>query len=179
MIGNRLIPEYFAGQPIKYRFPYTMPGELVVPANASGVQFPANAFLHNVDKPFEIWRMLVHITAFDSQSPSQMMEVQPQTLRDRIRLSIQDLSKNQAITKNPQLVSDLLKENEKTWEWEVPYTIVRQEGMLIAVDSQDLPSVCASDPDDACVPLSTQVGSVRIEIAFQGFLLYLTDAANR
>lgn len=179
MIGNRLIPEFFAGQPIKYRFPYTMPGELVVPANASGVQFPANAFLHNVDKPFEMWRMTARVTGMIGATAdvAAVIDTQPFTLEQRVRLSVLDVSKNERITKNPQLISSMQKLNERTWEWDPrPYTIIRQEGMQVTCQSDAYPSVCAPDlgaTQPTCDLVPTPITFVRVEVVFQGWLLIL------
>lgn len=169
-------PEWFADRKIKFTIPYTMPGEWVLGPNVSGVAAPEAVFLHNVDKPFEIWRMVVRLTALDGQDPPQVLEPQPLTLPERIRLSIRDTSKNENLTKAPALVSSLRKANELTWEWDPrPYTIVRQEGFQIAADSLAFPSVCVVDPEsaDCSALIQTPVANVRVEVEFQGWLLIL------
>lgn len=173
-------PEYFADRRIKFTIPYTMPGELLITAGQSGVQFPEAQFLHNVDKPFEIWRMLVRLTAFDTADPAVILSEQPtDLLRKLIRLSILDTSKNERITKNPALVDALLKENERTWEWDPrPYTIVRQEGFQVAVDAaQVFPTVCQPSVQD-CTATPVEIGSIRVEVAFEGWLLVLEPPSN-
>jgi hypothetical protein len=167
-------PEYFADRLIKFSIPYTMPGEWNIGPNASGVQAPEAVFLHNVDKPFEIWRMTVRLTALDGSDPPAVLEQQPATLPERIRLSVMDTSKNERITKAPALVKSFQKANELTWEWDPrPYTIVRQEGFQIAADSLAFPTVCVVSPEDCATLIPTPVAFVRVEVTFQGWLLIL------
>lgn len=171
-------PEYFVDRRIKFTIPYVMPGELVIAPNTSGVQFPEAQFLHNVDKPFEIWRMIVRLTGLIGTpvTDAAIPDTQPLTLAQRVRLSILDVSKNERITKNPVLVSAFQKANEATWEWDPrPYTIVRQEGLQVAVDSDAFPAICLPDPEDAepCVIVAAPITFVRVEVTFEGWLLVL------
>ena len=151
-----------------------MSGEVLISASVSGAFFPDSTFLNSVDKPFEVWRMIVRLTAFDAQTPPEIIEPQPLTLDRRIRLAIEDLSKNQNMTKAPTLVSTLQRgSTEPSWEWEVPYTIVRAEGFNVQVDSLAFPTLCVPDITNCANLVAVAVDQVRVEIDFEGFLLYL------
>lgn len=170
---SKLWPEYYAGQRIKYRYPYVMRGEILVGPNQSGVAFPEGDFKHNTDKPFEIHRMIPATTAFDGAQPANIIDnIDPLVLQERIRLGIKDQSKNQDLTKSPTLISQLVKQNARTWEWEAPYTLALQEGFQVTCSSDAYPIVCAPPPADPCAqPVNTQIANARVEITFEGFLL--------
>lgn len=162
---NSIIPAAYADQYIKFRVPYTMPGEIIVDASQTGVFFPEAIFIHNVDKPFEIERMRVGLTALDENNA--VLAVQPPTLRKRVRLNIEDVSKNESITKAAALVDTLVSgpdsDEGSTWEWYVPYTIERSEGLSIGIDTQALPA---------------GTDKVRVEIVFQGSLIVIQPASE-
>lgn len=177
-MSRGIVPEFFAGQRIKYRIPYHMPGEVVVTPNQSGVAFPEGQFLHNVDKPFEIDRMIIRLTAFDDAQTPALMEQQPNGLDERIRMSLLDISKDLRLTKNPGLISSFLTDDKRTWEWAVPYTIVRQEGLQVVLDADAFPTICVPNPADCDgPPVASVVGSVRVEVSFQGYLIILEPPA--
>jgi hypothetical protein len=179
---NGLIPTDWADQIIKFRVPYSMPGELVVAADATAEQFNEATFLHTIDKPFEIHRMHVALTGLNIvENTTTILEPQPTTLDRRVRLRMEDTAKNQVVFKSPHLVSTLQKLNEQTWEWEVPYTIGKQEGFTISVDTDLLPSICQIDQADATCATSEliEVTDVRVEIALQGYLIVLRPADSR
>lgn len=162
VIAMGRLPASFAGQSIVFRVPYSMPGELSVAQSQVGQQFPEATFLHNIDKPFEIHRMLVRLTAFDNATPPAILAAQPATLEKVIRLRINDTSKNEILTKNAHLVDTLISSEvgaAGSWEWEDPYTLVRSELMQVAIDSLVWP---AGTTD-----------TVRVEVAFQGFLIVI------
>jgi hypothetical protein len=162
----------FANRPITFRVPHSMSAEMDVLPNQSGVVFPEAAFLINVDKPFEIHRMKVRLTAKKTNGEQQLvvMEPQPTTLEERVRLRVTDVSKNENLTKNATLVSMLKKDNEGTWEWEEPYTLVRAEGFQVIVDTLSFPTFCT--PDESCEgvgPVTPE--KVRVAVNFQGYLI--------
>ncbi len=158
------LPLQFAGKDITFRVPYTMPGELLLAADVQGVQFPEATFLHNVEKPFEIHRALIRTTALTSATPPVVVATQPTILDRLVRIVIRDTSKNEALTKQAQLVSSLLKINELTWEWEDPYTVVRSEGFQISAST------------DATYPAGTAL--IRLEIALQGYLIVIAKPSE-
>jgi hypothetical protein len=159
-----LIPAKFADQVIKYRIPYSMPGELQVAANQTGQFFPEAVFLHNVDKPFEIWSVRVTLTALLA---GVILAAQPgqDSLRRRIRLRIADTSKNENLTKAVQLVDTLVNpyNYDAAWEWFVPYSLVRSEGFQVGVDS---------------LGFDAAYDAIRVNIAFQGYLTVIQPASE-
>lgn len=165
------LPLSFAGKDITFRIPYNIAAELDVGPNLSGVVFPEASFLHNVDKPFEIHRAKIGLTAKGTPegfSTPTVLEPQPTTLEKRIRLRILDFAKNENLTKSATLVSQLLQKNTGAWDLEEPYTIVRSEGFQVQIDTQDYPAVVILDAN--VEPERVEVQFVRIEVNFQGYL---------
>jgi hypothetical protein len=147
------VPTHYNGMRIKFRVPYTMPGELDVAAGGAGIDFPEATFLHSVELPFEIWDLSIDAAQLnDNDVP---IAAPAPGIGHFWRLRIQDVSKNQLITKNAQLVQTLTTRNEGIWYWRIPYTIVRAEGFQVAVDN--------------LLPAAT----LRAEITFRGFLIVL------
>jgi len=165
------LPLEFAGKLITFRIPYNIAAELDVGPNLSGVVFPEASFLHNVDKPFEIHRTKISLTAKGTpegfQQPT-VLEPQPTTLERRVRMRILDFSKNENLTKSATLISLLLQRNTGAWDLEEPYTIVRSEGFQVQVDTQDYPAVVILN--DVIEPERVEVQFVRVEVNFQGYL---------
>lgn len=147
------VPTHFAGRRIKFRVPYTMPGELNVAAAAAGVEFPEATFLHSVELPFEVWDMNVDAAQLDGQNVP--VAAPAPGINHFWRIRIQDVSKNQLVTKNAQLVQTLLDNSDGVWYWRVPYTIVRAEGFQVAVDNL------------------LAANTLRAEVTFRGFLVVL------
>lgn len=166
-----IFPQFFADRLIKLRIPYAMPGELALAASSSGVQFPQGVFLHNVDKPFEIHKVRIKLIPLDSTGLT--IDVDVATINDQVRLSILDTSKNEQITKNPALVSLLIDQQTRMWDWEMPYTIVRQESFQVTCDGLAYPVVCAPGIVTACTAVARTITSIRVEISFLGYLLVL------
>lgn len=165
------LPLQFAGKDITFRIPYNIAAELDVGPNQSGIIFPEASFLHNVDKPLEIHRILVRLTAKGTPvtfTVPTVLEPQPTTLDERVRLRFQDFSKNENLTKSSTLVSLLLSRFTGAWDLEEPYTIVRSEGFQVQVDTIDYPFVVIFDAN--IEPERVAVQFVRIEVNFQGYL---------
>jgi hypothetical protein len=154
------LPDSWAGRQITFRVPFNMPGELIVAASQSGVQFPDATFLHNMDKPFEIHRMIPRITGLDTNNAVVVTQPDQQTLQSLVRMRIVDFSKNENLTKAATLMKLFTKgTSEQTWEFAQPYTLVRSEGLQILIDTQAIPA------------FNPTITNLRIEINFQGFLL--------
>ena len=150
------VPTHFAGQRIKFRIPYSMPGELIVENGGAGIEFPEASFLHNIELPFEIWNMQLSASQLDDDG---VPIAEPPPGIDKFwRVRVQDVSKNQLITKHAQLVATLTDNDTGTWFWRIPYTLVRAEGFLVAVDN-----LLAPAPGNR----------LRAEITFRGFNLVL------
>jgi hypothetical protein len=173
-------PESFADQTIKFRIPYTMYGEVVLTPSLNGQFFPEGSFLHSLDKPLEVWRARIILTAINDAATPVVYEPQPETLGRRVRLSMRDLSKDQAMTSDPSMVDGLQTSNFQTWEWDVPYTITRAEGFLVQCDTGAFPLVCVNEAADgaACDSISRLVERVICSISFQGFLVVLQPASE-
>ncbi len=154
------LPAKFADKIITFRVPYSMPGELILGSAQPGQQFPEATFLHNIDKPFEIHRVLLRTTAMDSAAPPVVVNPQPvDHLTDKlIRVRINDTAKNEQLTKNAHLLDTLITDNRRTWEWEDPYTLVRSEGFQVSIDS---------------LTFFAGLDNIRVEVAFQGFLIII------
>jgi hypothetical protein len=167
------LPELFAGRAVSFRIPYSMPGELIIPPNRSGVVFPEATFLHNVDKPFEIHRLVIRLSALGGESAASAVvnNTQPDTLSRRLRLRINDFSKNENLTKSATEVSQLLANNSGFWEFNDPYVLVRSEGFQVQLETQNFPTVCAPDPDDECQLVAVPMNFMRVEVSFQGYLI--------
>lgn len=167
------LPPFFAARTVTFRIPYCMPGELVVGPNRQGVVFPEATFLHSLDKPFEVHRFSVRLTAMsgaDAASATPHLQ-QPDTLLRRVRFRISDFSKNENVTKSSSLVSQLLSNNSGFWEFHDPYVLVRSEGFQVQIETLDFPTICGPDPDDGCQLTSLPTTFVRVEAAFLGYLI--------
>jgi hypothetical protein len=165
------LPLQFAGKDITFRIPYNLAAELDVGPNLSGVVFPEASFLHNVDKPFEVHRVKIGLTAKgtpDGFTSPTVLEPQPTTMDKRIRLKMLDFSKNENLMKSSTLVSQLLQKNTGAWDLEEPYTIVRSEGFQVQIDTQDYPAVVILDGN--IEPERVDVQFCRVEVNFQGYL---------
>lgn len=160
------IPTHWAGKRIKFRIPYTLPGEQQVSSGESGITFPDGTFTHAVDKPFEIWGARIRLTELDNiGNPLNPQVGDPDRV---IRLQFDALSFNQRMNKTASLV-DLLRDSvagsKGDWEWYVPFTIERAEGFLIEIDALPFTNLAGVD-------------TIRVEVAFWGYLLQLEPASE-
>ncbi len=157
-----ILPTHYAGKRIKFRVPYTMPGELILANAAQGVEFPEASFLHSTELPFEIWGMKLAASQLNDGTTDPIAEPAPGI--DKFwRVRINDLTKNQLITKNAQLVATLIDDNTGNWFWRVPYTIDRAEGFTVSVDNL-LPAAPGN--------------RLRAEISYRGYLIQLDPASE-
>lgn len=184
----------FAGRKITFRLPYEISGEQVLANGSNGVQFPEATFLHNVDKPFEIHQVKFQITPFDNSGVPAIVSPEftasalytdlQRALQHYVRVRISDVSKNENLTKNATLISSLVTANGQTWDWEDPYTLVRSEGLQIALDSIapgtfTLRAAAATAYGGAPIAYDTvTVANLRVEIALKGFLLVVAPASE-
>lgn len=178
---TRRLPKDFGGRTVSFRVPYSMPGALTVPPNRSGIVFPEATFLHNVDKPFEIHRLVVRATALTGgvAATATMGSTQPDTLTQLVRLRITDFAKNENVTKSATLSNILLALNSGFWEMDDPYTLVRTEGFQVQMDTQAFPTLCSPDPDDDCQLTPVVTNFMRVEVAFQGYLIIVGPPSEK
>lgn len=186
------LPQRFDGQEIKFRIPYTMPGELALDlANTPpfSTQFPAATFLHNVDKPFEIHRMIPRLTLLgqdESENDVVIIPADPKVvtgLEKCVRLRIDDTSKNEKWTKAACSIEDLVR-NDRVWTMDAPYTIVRSEGFNVEVDVQRFApnplnvATIACTSGEVSTQACTTVTKIRVDIDFQGYLIVIAPPSE-
>lgn len=155
-----ILPTHFAGKPILYRFPYTMPGELVLDNGATGIEFP-ETFIHASELPFEVWGM--KIAASQLNGNGDPIAAPAPGINKFWRLRIQDLTKNQNMTKSGQLAATLVDDDSGNWFWRIPFTIERAEGFTVTIDNL-LPAAPGNQ--------------LRAEITFRGYLIQLSPASE-
>ena len=178
--GLERLPTFLGKRQIKFRSPFSMPGEVKikladVPNFPFTSSFPEATFLQNSDKPMEVHRMTARVTPLDADEKVILFteDVYKSFLRI-FRLRIQDVTKNQLITKNSQLLSDLLDESRGSWEWYDPYTMSRSEGFEVDFDLLDFNS-------KIILPISQglpEIKFLRLEITFEGYLVVIAPPTN-
>jgi hypothetical protein len=162
------LPSHFAGRLITEREPYNIPGELIMQPSTS-LSFPANTFDHNIDKPFEMHRMIPRVTALDEDGIVVSPQPDQEELQALVRLRVENTGRNTLMQKASQLMHLYTKgSSERTWEWADPYYMIRGEGLNVAVDTQALP--VAYDELD--------ITQLRIEINFQGFEIVIAPPSE-
>jgi len=152
------LPTHYNGMRIKLRVPYTMAGLNDVAANTGGIEFPDSTFLHSVELPFEVWDAQIHGAQLDAQN---IPIAPPAPGIDWFwSVRMQALSKNQALTKNTQLVQSLKDRNTEGWFWRQPWTLERAEGFVVSVDN------------------ALAANALRASITFRGFLIILAPPSE-
>lgn len=179
--GIERLPTYFGERQIKFRAPYSMPGEYVVkfadnPLPFSSA-FPEATFLQATDKPMEVHRMLADVTPLTTDQAGNLnpLLLPAATLKAFlrcVRVSIQDVSKNQLITKNKQLLSDLLDETTGAWEWYDPYTMSRSEGFEISFDFLQFDATALG------LPQGVTITGLRLAVTFEGYTIVIAPPTN-
>lgn len=165
------LPDTFAGakgapQRVTMRTPYTIASSLTLPSSTSGVQFPPDVFTHSVDRPFEIHRVIPRAYLIDDEGLLVTAQPAIDELLACVGMRISDFGKTQELSKSSTPVINTVKgTTDLTWEWAEPYFLVKDEGLVVALDSLVYPF------DDGT--------SLRVDIAFQGFLLTLAPASDR
>jgi hypothetical protein len=156
------LPLQYAGKDITLRIPYSMTGEATYAANLNGQVMQDTLFGHQMDKPLEVHRMIVRLTAFEAGGA--ILEPQPTTLDRRVQIRVKDTATGENMNKAAQRLSSLKKINEDTWEWEEPRTITKNEGFEVSVDTGPYNMVPA--PANATT-------AIRVEVTFQGYLIVI------
>lgn len=163
-----MLPATWADRRISFRVPYNMAGELTLAGSVSGQQYPDATFLHSIDKPFEIHRLIPRITGVDSNGAVVATQPDQDLLQSLVRLRINDFSKNEQLTKASTLMKLLTKgSSERTWEFAMPYYLTRSEGLQVLVDTQAIPV------------FNPVVNQLRIELNFQGFLVVVAPPSEQ
>lgn len=145
------LPDSYKGRRIEKRLPYVMFAQLNIAASTTGASFADSSFLHSTDKPFEVHRAAIHVTAVDgSDVPTTALTPNSETFA---RLDISDTGSNERLTKTATRVQNLVADNTKMLELDDPYVMEYQTGFVITGDNQHA---------------STRI---RIQVAFHGYLL--------
>lgn len=157
------LPDSFAGDRIRARFPYIMAGELTVAFSTNALLFQDVLFTNTVDKPFEVHRLIPRVATLDNSG--NVIDPQPDQdeLQALVRLDITGVGSNEKFTKAPTLMRDMVKgSSERTWEWAEPYTLPNSRGFSIAVTTLAAPA-----------GFGGSAANLRVEVSFEGFLLQL------
>ena len=163
------MPDMFAGQKIKARFPYLMNAELTVAFSTSGVVFQDVLFTNQADKPFEIHRLIPRVVGLDNTGLVNSPQADQDLMNALVRLDILDFRTNQKFTKAPCLILDMVKGSaERTWEFAEPYTLPNSGGFQVAVSTLASPTV-------APFVLITQLS---VQVCFEGFLLQVAAPSD-
>jgi len=171
------LPTEWAGRVITMRIPYEMAGELIMGTSQSGTQYPDAVFMNNVDMPFECHRVIPRITALDAANNVLPNQPSQDLLQSLIRCRVNDFGKNVIMTKNPTLMNLLTKgSSERTWEWAEPYYLTRSEGFQVVLDSLAFFTWDGAQLPDT--PPLLPLVSLRVEWAFQGFLVVVAPPSN-
>lgn len=155
------LPSTYENKMIQTRFPYTMTGEIVMTSGLSGLQYPEATFQNNINKPFEVHRMIPRVYA---QLNGVMKDASLQPGQDLtlalIRAKLIDLGLNQDLNKTPTLLSTMVKgTSEQTWEWADPHYLPNNTQLQITLDALGFPF-------DAQV-----INQLKVVLTFEGFLV--------
>lgn len=160
------LPDMWAQRRITMRIPYEMDGELTLTSGQAGVQFPEATFMNNVDKPFEIHRVIPRVTAVDTNGVPLPTQPSQELLSELVRVLMTDIGKNSPMTKSPTLIALLTKgSSERTWEWADPYYLIRSESIQIVCDALTFPTI-------------DNLAALRVEFAFQGYLVVVAPPSE-
>lgn len=162
------IANTWAGQLITDRFPYNMSAELVLTTGQAATQFPDSAFLHSLDKPFEVHRMIPRVVANDGSSVPLITQPDQELLAALVRIFITNLGITQTMMKAATRLNALVKgSSERTWEWAEPQTIQRGQEFQVTAQALTFP-----------VFAPTPASSLSVIIDFQGFLLQVAPPSD-
>ena len=160
------LPATFAGQIIKDRIPYEMPGELVVTSAMGPVQYPDATFQNTQSKVFEAHRMIPRCIAVDANGVAVEGDVQPpqELMLMLVRAAIQDLGLTQPFTKAPTRLLALTKgSSELTWEFADPHYLPNNALLQVTLSGLTFPAGWAGDG----------IAGILVTIVFEGFVLVL------
>lgn len=158
------LPDMFAGQKIRARFPYTMPGELVLAFSASGVQFADVIYTNTTVYPFEIHRMIPRVYALDNTG--LLLGTQPDfsLLAALVKLDLLDFRLDMKMTKAATAIDALVKgSSERTWEWAEPYTLPNSGGFTVSNTTRAAPATFAG----------LGITQLLLALTFEGFQLQI------
>lgn len=175
-------PTKFAGKNIVSRWPYVMPGELVVPNGETGQLFENATFLCTLDKPFETWWMGADVYPMTSET-ANVAPILAQQLGDvlhrLVKLQVDYVNLDQKITKAAARMNQLFDKNTKRWSWgPQPNTIVRQQGYAVSVSNLAAAVGATFSTGDWGNIAQQNVSHLRINCEFIGYLLVLEGSSE-
>jgi len=174
------LPQSFGGRKITYRIPYAMYGKLNYLADSAAlvsqpVDFPSPTFQHNVDKPFEIHRMIprgfpvvVGTNVYGSAPYEEVGGVVgvDEDFLYTVTCRVKDISRDQYLMKDATPIANLTKGDEQTWEFSDPLYLERSEGLIITID-RSLRTAAAN------------AALLSVQIAFEGFLVVTSPVSDQ
>lgn len=181
-------PTHFAGKKIASRWPYVMPGELVVANGETGQLFENATFLCTLDKPFETWWMGADVYPMTTpEGETEPVDVEPilaqqlgDVLHRLVKLQIDYVNLDQKITKAAARMNQLFDRNSKRWSWgPQPNTIVRQQGYTVSVSNLAAAAAATFPTGDWGNVAQQEVSHVRVNCEFLGYLLVLEAEGDK
>lgn len=160
------LPATWANRLITEREPYELYGELFLAASTPGFQFPDTTFSNNVNKPFEIHRMIPRVYGADSSNvivfDSGVNMPTESLMAALVKLKITDIGLDYVMTKNPTRIDVMVKgSSERTWEFADPHYLVTSNQIQVVCDVDAFPAGFTD----------LEIAKLLIAITFQGFLL--------
>lgn len=162
------ISNQWAGQVITDRFPYNMSAELTLVSGQAATQFPDSAFLHSLDKPFEVHRLIPRVVANDGANVLLPSQPDQETLQALVRLFILNLGITQTMMKAATRLNALTKgSSERTWEFAEPQVLQRGQEFQCTAQALTFP-----------VFTPAAASSITVILDFQGFLLQVAPPSD-
>jgi len=159
------LPDSFAGQRITLRSPYVMSAVTQIATSASGIQVPPDVFTHSTDQPFEIHRLVLRAYSIDAAAKIILPQPSLELLFSCIQIRVQDYGKTQEFSKSSTPMANIIKSPaEIAWEWAEPYTLIKDSGLIVTLDS-------------LVYPFTND--TVRVSLAFIGNLITLAPASEQ
>lgn len=136
------LPATFGNQPITDRFPYAMPGELVLTDSQSGIQFQDALFNNGVDKPFECHRLIPRVYALDDAGVMLPTQPDERLLAALVKINITITNLEQKLTKASAAIDTLTKGSaERSWEFADPFYLIKSNNITVSCDTRAFPVI--------------------------------------
>lgn len=142
------------------RSPYTMAGDVTIAAGASPQVMADGTFVHNLDLPFEVLRMIPTIACLDSNS-AQIADPNIGSLLHLVQLQLQLLTQGRPMTSAAASLSELVDNELRTWAFDSPLYLERSNGFQPITVTNNIPVGSAA--------------KAKVRISFQGSLLALSQ----
>jgi hypothetical protein len=140
---------------IKARKPYIVASDMTLAAAAAPTVFPDGSFIHSLDLPFEVLRMIPAVACLDG-SLNPIPDPNIGDILHLVKVKIKLLSDSRDMTLVSTRLSELVEKENKIWSFDYPLYLERQNGFVVEVTN--------------LVPLAN-AANVRFELGLQGSLL--------